>query len=563
MSQGNTVLPTVGTVSGLTMTQDANAAMQALLTQNSGATAPTNGPSAAPIKGQTWIDTSVTPNVLNMYDGTSWLIFGYIDTVSHLWKPVIGGGTDTIASAATTDLGSKASGYLTISGVAAITSLGSTAPTGTMKVIRATGAFTLTYNGTSLLLPNGTSNIVAVAGDTFIAVHLGSGNWVVPLYQRADGTAISSSAVFSGAVYFNGGINAAVSTDQNNYAPAGLATANRIFISSTANINISGIQGPATNGQMLLIHNTTGIGTQTLLPASTLSSSSNRFIAPYPVVIRPGNSVALDYDSTGGGWRLAQNIPSTPIAGSYRNLKVINASTGITTSMQITADALTVESTGGEAFRIQNISVIVSSTVSGVNGLDSGSLSPSTSPQWLSEWVIYGSTLNTIAGLLSLSTAAPVMPAGYTAKVRVGWVPVELSTSANRLKHVVQYGDLASYVMDSNFPLPTITSGVLGTPTTNPPSWITQTVSGITIPASAGSILVQGIWAASTILAAPSTSYGALDTSTFTNTAPLALASGQVQVQLQMWSLESTAIAFASNGTFNQLRCAGWRDNLN
>lgn len=88
----------------------------------------------------------------------------------------------TVASATTTDILGAASDYIAISGTATITSLG----TGTNKTrfVRATGAFTLTHNATSLILPGG-ANIVAAAGDTFVAISDASSNVRVHQYQRA------------------------------------------------------------------------------------------------------------------------------------------------------------------------------------------------------------------------------------------------------------------------------------------------------------------------------------------------------------------------------------------
>jgi hypothetical protein len=51
--------------------QDVNAALQALVTSNSGASAPVNPCSAAPVAGQLWLDDSVSPSVLRVYDGSN------------------------------------------------------------------------------------------------------------------------------------------------------------------------------------------------------------------------------------------------------------------------------------------------------------------------------------------------------------------------------------------------------------------------------------------------------------------------------------------------------------
>jgi hypothetical protein len=89
----------------------------------------------------------------------------------------------TIASAATTDLSTVGSQNVTVTGTTTITAFG-TAPAGTFRRLRFSGALTLTYNATSLILP-GAVNITTAAGDTLEAVSLGSGNWVVTSYQSA------------------------------------------------------------------------------------------------------------------------------------------------------------------------------------------------------------------------------------------------------------------------------------------------------------------------------------------------------------------------------------------
>lgn len=91
--------------------------------------------------------------------------------------------SDTIASATTTDLGSKAAQYLSVTGTTTITGLG-TVKAGTIKFLKFDGALTLTHNGTSLIIP-GAANITTAAGDTAVMVSEGSGNWRCVNYQRA------------------------------------------------------------------------------------------------------------------------------------------------------------------------------------------------------------------------------------------------------------------------------------------------------------------------------------------------------------------------------------------
>lgn len=88
-----------------------------------------------------------------------------------------------VASAATVDLGAVVGRFVDVTGTTTITSFG-TVSAGIWRIVRFTGALTLTYNATSLILP-GAANITTAAGDCCIAVSLGSGNWLVPVYQTA------------------------------------------------------------------------------------------------------------------------------------------------------------------------------------------------------------------------------------------------------------------------------------------------------------------------------------------------------------------------------------------
>lgn len=112
---------------------------------------------------------------------------------------LIANAATSIASATTTALDGANGMHVLITGTTTITSFGS-ARNGVLKLVTMAGAVTLTHNGTSLILPNGGSNITTAAGDSFIAVSLGSGNWRVTNYQRADGTPLQGgSALASGS----------------------------------------------------------------------------------------------------------------------------------------------------------------------------------------------------------------------------------------------------------------------------------------------------------------------------------------------------------------------------
>lgn len=95
----------------------------------------------------------------------------------------------SIASAATTDLGSLSSINVQITGTTGISNLG-TAGAGVFRQGRFASSLVLTNNATSLILNNGGSNITTAAGDRFSAYSLGSGNWLMNV-TRASGASVS------------------------------------------------------------------------------------------------------------------------------------------------------------------------------------------------------------------------------------------------------------------------------------------------------------------------------------------------------------------------------------
>lgn len=88
-----------------------------------------------------------------------------------------------LPSAATVNIGTASGRSVDVTGTTTITSFG-IAPEGVWKIVRFTGALTLTHNAASLILP-GAANITTAAGDILIALSLGLGNWVVVSYQKA------------------------------------------------------------------------------------------------------------------------------------------------------------------------------------------------------------------------------------------------------------------------------------------------------------------------------------------------------------------------------------------
>ncbi|MDA9511157.1 hypothetical protein XI09_42205 [Bradyrhizobium sp. CCBAU 11386] len=70
-----------------------NPALRAIATCHNGSSAPANGPSGAPLAYQCWVDTTGNPALYKIFDGTSWVTLGSINTSTHAWAPYLTGGT--------------------------------------------------------------------------------------------------------------------------------------------------------------------------------------------------------------------------------------------------------------------------------------------------------------------------------------------------------------------------------------------------------------------------------------------------------------------------------------
>lgn len=128
---------------------------------------------------------------------------------------------------------------------------------------------------------------------------------------------------------------AALASDQNDWAPNGIAAASTIRMSASAAVNITGIDAPDDDGTVLVLENVGTIYPITLLPSNTGSVAANRFLFQAPVVVGPNQSVVLKYDedSSVPRWRLfdrGSRLPYDWISGLKTSNAVGDATNDIT-----------------------------------------------------------------------------------------------------------------------------------------------------------------------------------------------------------------------------------------
>ena len=579
-SQNPLLSPTTGTVSGLQLTDNYNAALDSLNTLNSGASAPTNQLTGSPSAGNVWYNTST--GAVSIFDGTDWLTIGYIDASNHVFTPIVGGGAATnVASATTTNLcgssgGAPTQSFLTITGTTTITSFGSNCPVGALKFLTFSGILSITYNSGSMILPSAAS-ITTAAGDSALAVYLGSGNWKVLIYQPASGAALSSSLNFTGALFVNGAISpSSLSSSANNYNPSGLSTSNIIRLTSSAAVNITGLTAPATNGQRITLQNVNAVGGYniTLTANDANSTAANRFLFPLPVGLQPNQSIPVIYDATAGGWRSDQKFYASPVQGSFKNLRVYNVLTvfGDTapatpnSQIKVAADEIVLEDGNGNSVRSAvTTPCLIDFTTNGAGGLDTSSLAAG---NVYYVYVIFKPSTNTTSclGSIASTVAGITLPSGYTFAARVGanaYVTLHAITGFHR---VVQYGRRASYVVTASSPTSTLPflSDTGGEGNISTPTWIAKSVTGF-VPATASRIdmVMYGAGATDNAMAAPNNSYGANNSTT--NPPPCVLFAGSTTASTVQCSfnLEGSGNVYTTNNFTNfLLSVSGWEDNL-
>jgi hypothetical protein len=199
--------------------------------------------------------------------------------------PVYKQGT-TIASAATTNLGTATGDFVDVSGTTTITALG-TAMAGRQVVVRFTGILTLTHHATSLILP-AAANITTAANDCAIFRSLGSGNWICVSYSPGAG---GSGATLSGAETLTNKTidlanNTVTATSANLITAITNETGTGVAVFNTSPTLVTPVIGAATGTSLTL---TGGV----IQGIQTISGDGAITIAPGIVRLTKGSIAAI------------------------------------------------------------------------------------------------------------------------------------------------------------------------------------------------------------------------------------------------------------------------------
>jgi hypothetical protein len=361
------------------------------------------------------------------------------------------------------------------------------------------------------------------------------GPWTVTVASGGGGSSVAIDRNVN-AIIFSDGTNIRVVdpvVGNNSITNAKLATVATQILKGRSTAGVGNVEDLSITQVLDFLSSTQG---------SILYRGASAWLALAPGVL--GQLLSSGGPSANPAW-VSKSFATT----SYSNLKIDVTSD---TAATVTANSLSLVS-GADSVILNNFSGSIATGTSGLNGLDSGSIASNT---WYSVWVISNGSLS--GCLLSTSATAPVMPSGYTYKMRVGWVRYV----ATGLARTIQRNDTAQYkiVAASQTPnYPIIASGAAGSVDT--PTWVAADVTAY-VPTSTASQIIMGLSSAYNVMVNPNDLAGGRTSST---NPPFANSNGYgayTTINVQM-GLESSSIYWASNySTTNCIAAHGWVDNL-
>ena len=153
------------------------------------------------------------------------------------------------------------------------------------------------------------------------------------------------------------------------------------------------------------------------------------------------NSLSTSVNTNATNVATAQALP---LSGTAKGLRIYNQTTYPNSQMVVTASELIVANASYQAKHLSSVNLTLDLTVSGANGLDSGSEAVST---WYHIYVIHNPTSNNTAGLFSTSSTAPTLPTGYSHYAYVGAVYNESWGNLIRLTQVGKRAHITAHVL--------------------------------------------------------------------------------------------------------------------
>lgn len=336
-SQSSVVMPITGPMSMGTFTNTyLNPGLRSLLNCSSGATAPTNGTSGAAEAFQCWGDTSTTPYVLRIYDGSQWPAVGSLNASAHTFSIAVTRTPSTNSGASYSYVDGDRGTYYSFTNSAAAITLPTPAPTalgaGWWATTKngGTGTVTLTPTGATI---DGAASLVLTPGQSIDL--FSDGTNYVTARGRGTPTTTGLGAVFSSAAVSNQFLTG-IGTDGNvtraqpsaSNLSNGVTGSGAVVLANTPTLitpvlgvatatSINGVQINASNGILNL-----GTGTQLQMTgAFTLNltvgaNSTPTFFSGADTVLGRATTDTVTNKSISGSTNTLSNIGNASLTNS-------------------------------------------------------------------------------------------------------------------------------------------------------------------------------------------------------------------------------------------------------
>lgn len=237
------------------------------------------------------------------------------------------------------------------------------------------------------------------------------------------------------------------------------------------------------------------------------------------------------------------------------------------TAVSFSAVSLTTTATTGTVIYRSTFAVSINASTVGANGLSTdisgGTLAVST---WYYIWAIDNGSA--AAGLISVSSSAPLLPSGYTTQCRLGAIITDGSANIER---TLQLGRYAQYVIGTN-PANSVkaANGTAGTGSAASPTLAAVSLASYVPPtATAVNLSLDNQYTGATVavaFAAPNANWGGANngpTGSNGNIYPLYSSNSNGQSTTALVGLESTSVYWWSGAAGGALGVIGWNDNVN
>lgn len=402
--------------SGTQLATDLNGFANAVESQHSGSTRPSYAQA-----GIRWLNTSSSAWGVYTYDGTNDIYEGTFDSTNHIWQPVIGGGVSSLSSAATTDLGSVPGARITINGSVTITSFGSTAGVGQVKILTFGASLTVT-NNSNIFSPTG-ANIAVSQNDQMVVQCTAAGQWAIVAYTPAN----TGTSRFSGELIHFAGLNT-----PTGWLPCdGSAVSRSTFGSLFSAISIQTV-GDTTNGSKTVAN----LGTTTGLVVGMLVCGTNIPASTYITSIS-GTSVTLNNAATGTSTQQSFIAAPWGVGNGTTTFNVPDLRgytlTGLDLMNGNTANVSQITNT------ISTTNLSTAATVGSAAGLAIGMYVASVN-------VPFGTTITAISGTsITLSNAATATASGVSARFSPYQDATLLGANGGSLTHTMQVSEMPAH----------------------------------------------------------------------------------------------------------------------